>query len=301
MSDALSGNGWSEDGYLLLRGLLDRETVLNAAMSSCSTCKSPGQALQPDTPLLQGVMPRGGKSVQMMGRKGIAHHPAVLATVEHPALFALFEASLRRARADLHLQVAAWSWQRRIYMALTYDFVYMGRGSPNLYTVWIPFDDIEITRGTLAICRGSHNLESFARIRDTYGKMDVDRDRIEGWFERDPLKIVERFGGQWLGSELSRRRCHHLRHAHHARFHDQPQQPLPPQLRCPLSTRGDPVDERWKRGRTRALRRPGDRNSRYGFGARRMGHLAASYFSTCLQGRNHADLRNELDAGRRIP
>ncbi|MCY3976674.1 MAG: phytanoyl-CoA dioxygenase family protein [Chloroflexi bacterium] len=188
----------NEDGYLLLRRLIDRENVINARNVVLQHMQVQ-QALQPDTPLLQGVMPRGGKSVQMMGRKGIAHHPAVLAAVEHPALFALFEGLFAEPALTY-----SYKWLRGVgneeYTGAHFDFVYMGRGSPNLYTVWIPFDDIEITRGALAICRGSHNLASFARIRDTYGKMDVDRDRIEGWFELDPPKIVERFGGQWLGS-----------------------------------------------------------------------------------------------------
>ena len=235
----------NDDGYLLLRGLLQRETVLNARNVILQHMQVQ-QALQPDTPLLQGVMPRGGKSVQMMGRKGIAHHPAVLATVEHPALFALFE----RLFAEPALTYS-YKWLRGVgneeYTGAHFDFVYMGRGSPNLYTVWIPFDDIEITRGTLAICRGSHNLASFARIRDTYGKMDVDRDRIDGWFELDPLKIVERFGGQWLGSDYRAGDViifgMHTMHASTTNLSNRFR------LSCDVRFQpaGDPVDERWKR------------------------------------------------------
>lgn len=237
---------YDEDGYLLLHGLLERETVLNARNVILQHMQAQ-QALQPDTPLLQGVMPRGGKSVPMMGRKGIAHHPAVLATVEDPALFALFE--------NLFAEPAltySYKWLRGVgneeYTGAHFDFVYMGRGSSNLYTVWIPLDDIEITRGTLAICRGSHNLGSFARIRDSYGKMDVDRDLIEGWFERDPLKIVERFGGQWLGANYRAGDViifgMHTMHASTTNLSNRFR------LSCDVRFQpaSDPVDERWKRG-----------------------------------------------------
>ncbi len=237
---------FDEDGYLLLRNLLERETVLNARNIILQHMQSQ-QALQPDTPLLQGVMPRGGKSVPMMGRKGIARHPSVLAVLEHPALFALFESLFAEPALTF-----PYKWLRGVgneqYTGAHFDFVYMGRGSPNLYTVWIPFDDLSIVRGTLAICRGSHNLAGFARIRDTYGKMDVDRDGIEGWFERDPLNIVERFGGQWLGSDYRAGDViifgMHTMHASTTNLSNRFR------LSCDVRFQpaSDPVDERWKRG-----------------------------------------------------
>ena len=69
-------------------------------------------------------------------------------------------------------------------------------------TVWIPFGDIPIAHGTLAVCEASHRLESFARVRATYGRSDVDRDRTEGWFSEDPEEIRERFGGRWLTADV---------------------------------------------------------------------------------------------------
>jgi hypothetical protein len=61
----------AEDGYLLLRGLIDRETVLRARETVLAHMQA-HEALTPDTPLLEGVMPKGGRSVPMMGRAGIA-------------------------------------------------------------------------------------------------------------------------------------------------------------------------------------------------------------------------------------
>lgn len=184
-----------EDGYLLLRGLIQRDKVLQARRTVLEHMHA-HQALTPDTPLLEGVMPKGGRSVPMMGRKGIAHHPDVLAVLESEELFDFFATFFGEPALTF-----SYKWLRAVgneqYTGAHYDFVYMGQGSPHLHTAWIPFGDIPIEQGVLAMCVGSHNLPSFARIRDTYGRMDVDRDGIEGWFTKDPMEIVEKFGGQW--------------------------------------------------------------------------------------------------------
>ena len=137
------GQRFGADGYLLLRGLLDRESVLLARETVLEHMQA-HDALQSDRPLLEGVMPRGGKSVPMMGGKGIAHHPAVLAVLEHPALFALFEALFAEPALTY-----PFKWLRAVgneqYTGAHFDYVYMGQGSGNLYTVWIPFGDLSIT------------------------------------------------------------------------------------------------------------------------------------------------------------
>ena len=236
----------AEDGYLLLRGLVNRDAVLKARQTVLAHMAA-HHALLPDTPLLEGVMPRGGRSVPMMGRKGIAHHPDVLAVLENAALFALFETLFDEAALTF-----PYKWLRAVgneqYTAAHYDFVYMGQGSRRLYTVWMPFGDLPIEHGTLAICRGSQILKSYARIRDTYGRMDVDRDGIEGWFERDPMELVEKFGGQWLASDYRAGDVilfgMHTMHASTTntshRF----------RLSCDVRYQpaSDPVDKRWEKG-----------------------------------------------------
>ena len=47
----------AEDGYLLLRGLIDRQKVLTARETILAHMREK-EALTPDTPLLEGVMPR---------------------------------------------------------------------------------------------------------------------------------------------------------------------------------------------------------------------------------------------------
>lgn len=190
----------NEDGYLLLRGLIDRQKVLQARQTVL-TYMEEQNALTPNTPVLEGVMPKGGRSVPMMGRKGIAFHPDVLAVLESDELFGFFNHYFGEPSLTFN-----YKWLRAVgneqYTGAHYDFVYMGQGSPNLHTTWVPFGDIPLEQGVLAMCAGSHSLSSFEKLRRTYGRMDVDLDGVEGWFTKDPMEIVEKFGGRWLTDEF---------------------------------------------------------------------------------------------------
>lgn len=57
-------------------------------------------------------------------------------------------------------------------------------GSPNLLTCWVPFGENPTEMGSLAILEGSHTAAEFERLRETYGKMDHERDHLDGsgWF-----------------------------------------------------------------------------------------------------------------------
>lgn len=190
----------ADDGYLLLRGLIDRDKVMQARQRIMRHMDEQG-ALEPGQPILEGVMPRGGKSVGLMGRKGVTHEPEILAVLEAPELFTFFSRFFEEPALTFD-----YKWLRAVgheqFTGAHYDVVYMGRGSDRLHTCWIPFGDTPIDHGTLAICEGSHNAVGFEKVRNTYGRMDVDRDRVAGWFDDDPLGIIERHGGRWLTADF---------------------------------------------------------------------------------------------------
>lgn len=185
----------AEDGYLFIRGLIAREKVLNARARILQHMDEQG-TLAPDQPVLEGVMPRGGKQAHVIGKRGISHHPDVRAALESTELFEFWQRYYGEP-----VRTFDYKWLRAVaneeYTGCHYDVVYMGRGSRRLHTNWLPLADLPIEQGTLAICVGSHNLPSFQRVRDTYGNMDVDRDLIDGWFSADPREITQKFGGYW--------------------------------------------------------------------------------------------------------
>ncbi len=189
-----------QDGYLLLRQLMRPDQVL-AGREAVLEYMQAKEALTPGAPLLEGAMPRAAKRVRLMSADGIVQSPRVRGILESRELFAFFQRYFAAEAATF-----AYKWMRAVgneeYSGAHYDFVYMGRGSGNLHTVWIPFGDTPVEHGTLCVCEGSNHLPSFARIRDTYGRIDVDRDGIEGWFTREPMDITQEFGGRWLTTEF---------------------------------------------------------------------------------------------------
>jgi ectoine hydroxylase-related dioxygenase (phytanoyl-CoA dioxygenase family) len=50
---------------------------------------------------------------------------------------------------------------RKDYTGCHMDAVYMGRGTQNLVTCWIPFMEIPIEKGVLAVCPGSNCIPEY--------------------------------------------------------------------------------------------------------------------------------------------
>lgn len=109
------------------------------------------------------------------------------------------------------------------------DIVYMGRGTKDLYTAWIPYGDVPFHMGGLMLLEGSHTARD---LKAGYGSTDVDlycenrgdakaiveRARAEGrnlthderakvtWnssgaYSSDAIATRKELGGRWLVSE----------------------------------------------------------------------------------------------------
>ncbi len=232
-----------EDGYLYVPGLLDRNEVLKAR-HTILRYMAEHEAMEPGSRPLDGVMGQYGKHVGMMGKEVITHPPDVLNVLAADRLFALYGLIHQEP-----ISTFDYKWLRAVgHDASTgahMDFVYMGQGSKRLMTTWIPLGDVAIEQGTLAVCPQSHRSEGFARIRDTYGRMDVDRDRTEGWFTKDPREITQKFGGFWQTGDVQAGDIitfgMHLMHASTTNVTDKWR------LSCDVRFQpaADPMDPRW--------------------------------------------------------
>ena len=186
-----------EDGYLLIRGLQDRKMVLDARCEILEVIREVG-ALEPETSLddarISSRIGAGEKIPGMLelgatlGRSG-----PVKEVSESPEIMGFFESFLGGPAATFD-----YKWLRIVgsgqSTSVHYDIVYMGKGTQDLYTVWCPFGDVSLELGGLAVCAGSQNWH---KVRDTYGSMDVYRDRIEGNLSTDPVELVDKYGGKW--------------------------------------------------------------------------------------------------------
>jgi hypothetical protein len=179
----------AEDGYLLLRGAIDRHHVLAAGAAVLSAAEQ------------QGWLSSDGRG-RFLGDEDIARSRPVLDVLEAPALFDLFGRLFGEPALTF-----PYKWMRLVgrteFTGAHIDRVYMSRGSSRLTTAWIPLGDVPLERGPLAVCLGSHRLDGFDHLHDTYGEVDVDRDMIDGIFTSDPLEVTEAFGGRWCTSSFA--------------------------------------------------------------------------------------------------
>ncbi len=191
----------AEDGYLLIRGLHDKKTVL-AARQAILEKLATKRMLAPETPLMEGIFNPDypePTSTGSMGNKALTQLPAFKAVVEGQPIMDFFKHFLGGEARTFDFK-----WLRTAGPGsgspIHYDIVFMGRGTQNLYSCWTPFGDVSLDMGPIVFCLGSNRFE---KVRETYGQADVDHDLIEGHFSDNPLEIIEKFGGHWATTSFS--------------------------------------------------------------------------------------------------
>ena len=194
-----------EDGYILLRGYLDRERVGAARRELVEKLDAVG-LVDRRFPLSEAIYSGSNAGLAGIDRKAFAKDlrsgVALRSVVHRGRVIAFFEEFLGGAVRSLD-----YIWVRNVRVGSAtgchIDWVYMGRGTRNLYTTWIPMGDVPLEDGPLAVLEGSQHL---AEIQDTYGKLDVDRDKDHGytggWLTKDVTTVQARYGRRWLTTEF---------------------------------------------------------------------------------------------------
>lgn len=157
------------DGYLFLPGFFEREDVRAVRLKICDVLAAEN-LLDPSYPVDQARVVEGA---EMYFRPDIANGPAkpILDKVIYGERIMGFYSQFLGGPAAHY----DFTWLRTIAPGLgTYphcDVVYMGRGTHDVYTAWVPFGDVPLEVGGLIVMEGSHrNTPSL----DSYRKMDVD-------------------------------------------------------------------------------------------------------------------------------
>lgn len=191
----------TNDGYLLIRGLHNKDAVLTARLQILEKLEEKGM-LAPDTPLMEGIFnPEYPEptSTGSMGNVQLTQLPAFKAVVEGEPIMNFFHLLLGGEARTFDFK-----WLRTAGPGsgspIHYDIVFMGRGTKDLYSCWTPFGDVSLDMGPIVFCIGSNR---FDKVRETYGESDVDKDLIEGHFSDDPREVINKFGGRWTTTTFS--------------------------------------------------------------------------------------------------
>ena len=158
-----------EDGYLFLRGYLDRDEVMAARREVCQRLADMG-VLNEAYPITEAIARPGAKGF---------YNPLPIVTVNRPLMKLLYTGRMIAFYEKLlggAVRHFDYTWFRTQVPGTDgtnphCDVVYMGRGTHRLFTSWTPIGDAPLEDGPLAVMPGSHRI---AKLRDHYGKLDVD-------------------------------------------------------------------------------------------------------------------------------
>ena len=200
------------DGYLYLPGYLDRDEVLASRRVVTARLAAEG--------LIDAAHP--ADEAVALPESRLRFKPDV--ALDNAPLHRLLYGGRMIAFYERFLGGAVrhydFTWMRVVAPALGTpphgDVVFMGRGTHDLYTSWVPLGDVGLDLGGLIILEGSHTL---AATRD-YLRRDVDSfcenvaavaetarrpppGNPNGWtfngtLADDPVALRARLGGRWL-------------------------------------------------------------------------------------------------------
>jgi len=190
-----------EDGYVLLRGVLDRDDVLKAREEVFERLASVGEVRPP---AVDGV-PTGTSRREALAPDLGAFWRTVC---EGPALRRVTHAGpmieiMERVLGGL-VRPFDFLWLRAMApgraSAFHFDHVYMNRGTNRLYTVWTPLGDVPLEDGPMLLVEGSHRWEDLIA---QYRGFDVDRDKSKpGHVTMDPVTLAQERGCRLLSTNF---------------------------------------------------------------------------------------------------
>ena len=187
----------AQAGYLWLRGLIPAERC-RVARDEIVGRLVPHGCLDPrrspsDLPWVEG------RPVAPMFQETRDRQPAVTAAVQCAEVRSAIEVLMQGPA-----EPSTYLWTRPVppgaATGVHIDQVYMGLGSPRILTTWCCLDAVPRPRGGLAVMPGSHRARELARLRETYGASDVDRDQVDGTFDESPVDFRQRYGDPWGGT-----------------------------------------------------------------------------------------------------
>lgn len=189
-----------EDGYLLFRGLLDRDVVLDARREILLKFAIGGEVDSIKHDVMDGIRSEHNFMDQVNAlaltesvRSGLGYRRVV----DAPEIYEFFDGFLGGPSRSFDFR-----WVRLMRpgeaTGVHSDGPYQSRGTKNLWSAWIPIGDLSRIEGTLMVLEDSHKNED---LRNSYGQRDADRDKI-GWLSKDPVQVRKTLGGRWLTTDF---------------------------------------------------------------------------------------------------
>lgn len=198
-----------DDGYLYVRDFFPRDQVQEVRDSLTGQLESLG-FLRPGTPRDEARF-NGREVGRALGNPLNQHEPLLRELIFGESVQDFFSGFL--GGPVRHFD---FIWFRTkgpgLGSPIHCDLVYMGRGTSELYTMWVPFGDVSLELGGLLALEGSHKQSDRLRpylSRDVDGYCLNDRHADDyatgkkwwdGTLSKNPNTLQRRLGGRWLTS-----------------------------------------------------------------------------------------------------
>lgn len=198
-----------EDGYLYLRDFFQREQVQKVRDSLTRQLEELG-FLRPGTPRDEAKF-NGREVGRALGNPLDQHDPLLRNLIFGAPVLKFFAEFL--GGPVRHFD---FIWFRTkgsgLGSPIHCDLVYMGRGTADLYTMWVPFGDVNLKLGGLLALEGSHKQADrlrpyLSRDVDTYCLNDKHAAEYaagqkwwDGTLSKNPNSLQLSLGGRWLTS-----------------------------------------------------------------------------------------------------
>lgn len=207
---ALLRRQMDDDGYLFCRHFWSRDEV-QYVRDSITTQLERLEFLRPDFPRNEARALSGRKVGRAIGNPLDQNDPPLRALVFGDHIMAFFARIL--GGPIRHLD---YIWFRTkgpgIGSPLHCDLVYMGRGTHQLFTAWVPLGDIDLNMGGYLALEGSHrhserlrpylsrDVDEYCLNRDS-SEAAADGTRWDGTLSENPVALQQSLGGRWLTAE----------------------------------------------------------------------------------------------------
>jgi len=149
----------ASQGYLLLRGVLDRDRIARARDVVLRTLHDDWKMIDDSKDVSKAYIkdPKQSKGVLLTGYRPVTHHDDVLALLECQALVDLFRRLFDAPPATFDNKWVRVHGTGEFTDEHTDFYRFQGTAS-GMCTCWMPLNDYTVADGTLAVCEGSHHL-----------------------------------------------------------------------------------------------------------------------------------------------
>jgi hypothetical protein len=157
-------------GYLYFPGFFNRDDVKAARLAVCEELAAEG-LLDPEQPVeLAIAKPDANMAFRPDIANGDKSGKLIRKVIYGEKIMEFFSTFL--GGGSTHYD---FTWMRTIAPGLGSqahcDVIFMGRGTTNLYTAWVPFGDVPLNVGGLLLIEGSHHDNN---VLESYCTMDYD-------------------------------------------------------------------------------------------------------------------------------